>query len=112
MKPPCHHNPVDWLCKIVGVDIMELPKTSYGKHYVVVFQHFLSMSPMVLAVPDQKTKRLAQLLALLSNLGTILCHLMTSVCQLLGVKKLNTTSYHPQCTGLVERFNWTLQTML
>ena len=37
---------------------------------------------------------------------------MTDVCKLLGVKKLNTTSYHPQCDGLVERFNRTLKSML
>ena len=29
------------------------------------------------------------------------------VCQLLGIKKLNTTAYHPQCDGMVERFNCT-----
>ena len=51
--------------------------------------------------------------ALLSDRGAnLLSHLMTSVCQLLGVKKLNTTSYHPQCDRLVERFNHTLKTML
>ena len=37
---------------------------------------------------------------------------MIIICQLLGVKKLNTASYHPQCNGLVERFNRTLKTML
>jgi transposase InsO family protein len=30
---------------------------------------------------------------------------MMDVCELLGVKKLNTTAYHPQCNGMVERFN-------
>ena len=37
---------------------------------------------------------------------------MLDVCKLLGIKKLNTTAYHPQCDGMVERFNWTLKTML
>ena len=35
-----------------------------------------------------------------------------SMYALLGTKKLNTTSYHPQCGGMVERFNRTLKTML
>ena len=37
---------------------------------------------------------------------------MTDICQLLGIKKLNTTAYHPQCDGMVERFNRTLKAML
>ena len=37
---------------------------------------------------------------------------MTEVCNLLGVKKINTTAYHPQTNGLTERFNRTLTDML
>ena len=44
--------------------------------------------------------------ALLSDRGTnLLSHLMLDLCELLGTKKLNTTAYHPQCDGMVERFN-------
>ena len=51
--------------------------------------------------------------SLLSDRGTnLLSHLMRDICQLLGVKKLNTTAHHPQCHGMVERFNRTLKTML
>ena len=37
---------------------------------------------------------------------------MNDVCQLLGITKLNTTAYHPQCDGMVERFNRTLKAMI
>lgn len=37
---------------------------------------------------------------------------MQDVCQLRGVTKLNTTSYHPQCDGMAERLNRTLKTIL
>ena len=80
---------------------------------------------MVYPMPDQKSLRIAELLvnevipqfgvteSLLSDRGTnLLSHLMTDVCRLLGIKKLNTTSHHPQCDGMVERFNRTLKTML
>ena len=54
-----------------------------------------------------------QLEALLLDRGTnLLSHLMKDVCAMLGTKKLNTTAYHPQCDGMVERFNRTLWTML
>ena len=51
--------------------------------------------------------------ALLSDRGTnLLSHVMQDVCKLLGIRKLNTTAYHPQCDGMVERFNRTLKTIL
>ena len=50
--------------------------------------------------------------ALLTDWGTnLLSCLMQGVCSLLGMKKINTTAYHPQCNGMVERFNRTLKTM-
>ena len=51
--------------------------------------------------------------SLLSDHGTnLLAHVMMDVCSLLGVTKLNTTAYHPQCNGMVERMNRTLKAML
>lgn len=90
-----------------------------------MFQDFLSKWPLVFPVPNQKAERLARLLvdevipfcgvpeALLLDRGTnLLSHLMMDVCSSLGIKKLNTTAYHPQCDGMVERFNRTLKTIL
>ena len=123
--PPLKPIPVQRPFQIVGVDIMELPKTRKGNRYVVVFQGFFTKWPLVFPVPDQKTHRLTQLLveeviplfgvpeALLSDRGAnLLSHLMLDVCKLLGTKKLNTTAYYPQCDGMVERFNRTLKTAL
>ena len=39
-------------------------------------------------------------------------HLMKEICKLLHIKKTKTTPYHPQCDGMVERFNCTLLDML
>ena len=124
-KPPLHPIPVQRPFQIMGVDVTELPQTKQGNKYVVVFQDFFSKWPAVYPVSNQKAVRLARLLvdeiilmfgvpeALLSDRGTnLLSHLMLDVCDLLGVKKLNTTVYHPQCDGMVERFNRTLKTML
>ena len=38
--------------------------------------------------------------------------IMKEVSRLLSIKQLRTTPYHPQCNGLVERFNGTLKAML
>ena len=124
-KPPLHPIPVERVFQIVGVDVMDLPKTDAGNKHVVVFQDFLSKWPLVFPVPDQKAHRLVKLLveevipffgvpeAFLSDRGTnLLLHLMTDVCKLMGTQKLNTTAYYPRCDGMVERFNRTLKTMI
>ena len=50
---------------------------------------------------------------LLSDRGNAFFSLiLREVCEVLGVKKLNTIAYHPQTDGLVERFNRTLTNML
>ena len=124
-RPPLHPIPVQKPFQIMGVDIMELPTTECGNRYVIVFQDFLSKWPLVFPAPDQKAPRIVTLLveevvpmfgvpeALLSDRGTnLLAHVMQETCELLGVTKLNTTAYHPQCNGMVERLNRTLKAML
>ena len=109
----------------VGVDIMALPCTENGNKHVVVFQDMFTKWTMVYAVPYQKTERITKLLckeiapffgvpeARLSNRGTnLLSNVMLGIYESLGITKLNTNSYHPQCTGMVERFNRTLKAML
>ena len=124
-KPPLQPIPVSRPFQILGIDVMDLPLTERGNKHVVVVQDLFNKWPFVFAVPDQKTERIARLLAeevipwfgvpesLLSDRGTnLLSHLMTDLCRMLGVQKLNTTAYHPQCDGAVERFNRTLKTIL
>ena len=121
-KPPLQPIPVSRPFLILGID---LPLTEQGNRHVVVVQDLFTKWPFAFAVPDQKTERLARLLAeevipcfgvpeaLLSDRGAnLLSHLMNEICGMLGIKKLNTTSYHPQCDRAVERFNQTLKTAL
>ena len=49
----------------------------------------------------------------LSDMGTqFTSDVMKEVSRLLSVKQLTTTPYHPQCNGLVKKFNGTLKNIL
>ena len=124
-RPPLKPIPIQRPFQKVGVDIMDLPCTECGNKHVVVFQDMFTKWPLVYPVPDQRSERLVRLLceevilmfgvpeALLSDRGAnLLSHLMRDVCEMLGMEKLNTTAYHPECDGMVERFNRTLKSML
>ena len=41
-KPPLHPIPVQRAFQIVGVDVLELPKTKQGIQYAIVFQDVLN----------------------------------------------------------------------
>ena len=123
--PPMTSIPVGGPFERMGVDVLKLPKTHSGKQYVVVFMDYLTKWPEVFPVANQEALTIAKLLAekvvpvhgvpkeLLSDRGTnFLSKLMEELYRLLGIKKVNSTAYHPRTDGMVERFNRTLQDML
>ena len=86
---------------------------------------YLTKWPEVFAVPDQTSLTIARLLVkqvisrhgvpsqLLSDHGpAFLSNLVQELCAVMGTKKVNTTTYHPQTDGLVEQFNHTLTDIL
>ena len=106
----------------IAVDCLgPFPRSNAGNRYVVDFTEYLTRWPEAFAVPTIDARTIANLLVekilarhgaprtLLSNRGTIfLSTLVRSVCDLINTKKVNTTAYHPQTDGIVERFNYTL----
>ena len=125
IRPPLTPIPVAGPFDRVGVDVLHFPKSAAGNQYAVVFVDYLTKWPEVFAASDQTALTIAKLLVeevvsrhgvpaeLLSDRGkSFLSLLMQEVCSVLGVKKVNTTAYHPQTDGLVERFNRTLINML
>ena len=94
----------------------------FSNQYAVVFTDYLTKWPEVFATKDQTALTIAELFVeeivcrhgvpgqLLSDRGAaFLSRLLKEICNLLGVKKINTTAYHPQTNGLTERFNRTLR---
>ena len=123
VKPLLTPIPVAGPC--VGVDVISFVKSRRGNSYAAVFVDYLIKWPEVFPVADQTALTIARLLVtkiipqhgvpsqLLSDReSAFLSSLMFENYRLMGIKKLNTTAYHPQTDGLVERFNRTLSDML
>ena len=114
--------PVEGAFDRVAVDCLgPFPVSDSGNRYIVVFSDYLTRYPEAFAVPTIDAPTIADLLVnqilprhgaprtLLSDRGSnFLSRLVKEVCFLMDTKKTFTTSYHPQCDGLVERFNGTL----
>ena len=114
--------PVDGAWDRVAVDCLgPLPVTWSGNRYIVVFTEYLTKWPEIFPVKNIDADTIAKLLVneiisrhgaprtLLSDQGkNFLSQLVSEVCKLYRIKKLNTTAYHPQTDGLVERMNSTL----
>lgn len=124
-KSPLQPIPVGGPFHRVAVDILQLPQTTNGNCYVAVFMDYFTKWPEAFAIADQRAETIAKLFVdhivcqhgipeeLLSDRGTnFLSSLLLEVCKLLEVKKLNTSGYHPQTDGLVEKFNSTLINMI
>ncbi len=62
-NPPLQPITVSRPFQILGIDIMDLPKTDRGAKHVVVIQDFLAKWPWVFPLPDQKTKRLVDIIS-------------------------------------------------
>ena len=125
LQPPLTPIPVAGLFDRVGVDVLKFPKSELGNQYAIVFVGYLTKWPEVYPASGQSALTFSNLFVrevvfrhgvpaqLLSDRGkAFLSLLLREVCEVLGVKKLNTTAYHPQTDGLVEQFNRTLTNML
>ena len=98
---------------------------SYDKNrFALVFQDYLSKWPEVYAVADRTAQTVAKCLAeviyrhgvpstiIHEHAPEFLSNVLQDTAFILGIKQLPTSPSHPQCDGLVERFNRTLKLML
>ncbi len=119
VRPPLTSILVGGRFNRIGVDVIQYARSRRGNRYAVVFMDYLTKWLEVFATSDQTVPTIARLLVeeivsrhgvsgdLLSDRGPSFLSKLV-----LGTKKLNTTAYHLQTDGLVERFNRTLTDML
>ncbi len=106
----------------LGVDCLgPFPKSINGNLHIVVFCDYFTKWVEAFAVPNITANVIARLLVrqvicrhgcprqLLSDQGSnFLSHLVQACLDYMGVQKVNTTAWHPQTDGLVERWNRTI----
>ena len=117
---------IDVPFKRIAIDLVGpiTPMTHRKNRYILTAVDYATRYPEAVALKDITTERVADALVsifsrvgipeeVLSDQGTqFTSGIMKEVSRLLSVKQLVTTPYHPQCNGLVERFNGTLKKML
>ena len=111
---------------IIGMDFVgPLPETESGNKWLLVITDYLTKWVEAFPTKDAKANTVAKILIkeiicrhgapkkLLTDQGRqFVSNLLAKVCEYFNTKKINTTSYHPQCNGLTERFNGTLCSMI
>lgn len=112
--------------EIVAVDFAgPITPAIDGFKYLLVFMDYFTKWAIVVPTKNQDAETVAKALLdqvickygapaqLLSDRGqAFLSKMMTELYIWLNIKKINTTAYHPQTNGMVERFNGTLITIL
>ena len=103
----------------VSVDILgPLPITSSGNRYVLCFTDHCTRWPILVPLKSIDASTVARALfdhvicehgcpeTLLSDRGAnFLSKIVLEVCRIMRTHKLNTSSYHPQCNAIQERYN-------
>lgn len=117
--------PVGRPFEMLAMDFLELPQTPRGNRYVLVVADYFTRWIEAFAVPDQKRETVAR--TLIDGVFTrhgfpLLLHsdhgrnfegnVIKEMCGILGIEKVRTSPYHPQCDGLVERMNRQIIDML
>ena len=103
---------------------MEMDKSPQVAN-VLVFQDHFTKYVLAYVTPNQTTKTIAKFLyggfisvfgapaRLLSDRGTsFTSSIIQELCEILGVQQLQTTPYHPQANGLVERLHQMIMHMI
>ncbi len=105
--------------ELLSMDLLgPLPATECGNRYIIVFTDHFTRWMETAALPSMDAEVVAQTFVnkiitrhgvptkLLTDRGAqFLSILMKEVYQLCGIKKINTTPYHPQTDGMTERNN-------
>ncbi|XP_039532215.1 uncharacterized protein LOC120482205 [Pimephales promelas] len=132
VNPPA--NPKAPLCPLplmqvpferIGMDLVgPLERSARGHRFALVLVDYATRYPEAVPLRNISAKSVASaLFSLISRVGipkeiltdqgtAFMSRTVRELYELLGIKSIRTSVYHPQTDGLVERFNRTLKTMI
>ena len=109
----------------VAMDVFDpLPRNKVGNKYVLVLMDYTSKWPEAYALRNVITETVVKCLidmtarvgileeVLTDNASNFVSKTMREYCTTMGIEQINTSPYHPQTDGMVERFNATLKRLL
>ena len=123
-KVPLVSVPVGRPWEMLAVDVLEVPQSTAGNHYLLVVQDYFTKWAEVFPMPDQTAKRITNILiSLCARMGLPrIIHsdqgrnfesaILHQTLQAFGVNKSHTSAYHPQGDGMVEHLNRSILQML
>lgn len=108
-----------------AADIAVLPESTSGKRYLLVLMDYFTKWTVTAALTSFDTKSVADVLIysvilifgkpatwITDNGKNFISEAMKTVCERLGINKVETSVEHPQSDGLIERMNRTIKTAL
>lgn len=112
--------------ELVSLDIVgPLPVSKTGNRYLLTFIDYLTRYCEAIPIPYQSADIIAKefVLKIVARHGVpkrlltdqgrnFVSSFFTTVCSLLGIRKIQTTPYHPQTNGLLERLHKTIADMI
>ncbi|CAF1570065.1 unnamed protein product [Adineta ricciae] len=115
-------DPPTGILDLIGLDFVgPVPSSSSGNKYILVCTDYLSRYAITQATPNCTAETAAKFLVqnvvlqygvpkqVLTDRGThFMANVFEAIASRCGIHHLKTTTYHPQCNGLTERFNATL----
>ncbi len=109
----------------IGMDLIgPLERSARGHRFALVLVDYATRYPEAVALRNISAKSVAEaLFSMISRVGipkeiltdqgtAFMSRTIRKLYELLGIKSIRTSVYHPQTDGLVERFNRTLKTMI
>ncbi len=109
----------------IGMDLIgPLERSARGHRFALVLVDYATRYPEAVALRNISAKSVAEaLFSMISRVGipkeiltdqgtAFMSRTIRELYELLGIKSVRTSVYHPQTDGLVERFNRTLKTMI